>query len=236
MALFIAGAAASVVFAYVGARWIARAIPAEIRPYLPDHAALSMDARALLYTLAVGAVTGVYLRFAPALTCRRIDVNRGLKEGVFRAAGSRFRNLLIVAEVSLALVVLIASGLLVNGLLRMYAAETGFNPRNVVTATVALTKARPGAESLSAPAFFEPSGRASPCHARRRFRRRFHPASVFRRRALRQLHIVLRRRPGTSGYPRRPAHRCHTNYSTPSASRCCAAGLSPNLTGPTPPA
>ena len=155
MALFLAGAAVSVAFGYAGAGWIARAIPADVRQYLPDQAVLSMDARALLYTLVVGAVTGLLFGFAPAMTCRRIDVSQALKEGSFRVAGGRFRNVLIVAEVSLALVVLVASGLLINGLLRMRTAQPGFDPRGVVTASVALTKPRPGSESLSAPAFFE---------------------------------------------------------------------------------
>jgi putative ABC transport system permease protein len=155
VALFVAGAAASVVFGYAGATWIARAIPANVRQYLPNQGALTMDIRALFYTLAVGAVTGLLFGFAPALNCRSLDVNRGLKEGVFQAAGSRVRNILVVAEVSLALVVLVASGLLVNGLLRMRTAQPGFEPRGVVTATVSLTKPRPGAESISGPAFFE---------------------------------------------------------------------------------
>jgi putative ABC transport system permease protein len=155
VALFVAGAAASVVFGYGGATWIARAIPANVRQYLPNQGDLTMDSRALLYTLGVGAVTGLLFGFAPALNCRSLDVNRGLKEGVFRAAGSRVRNILVVAEVSLALVVLVASGLLVNGLLRMRTAQPGFEPHGVVTATVSLTKPRPGAEAIAAPAFFD---------------------------------------------------------------------------------
>jgi putative ABC transport system permease protein len=155
VALFVAGAAASVVFGYAGAAWIARAIPANIRQFLPNQGDLSMDDRALLYTLVVGAFTGLLFGFAPALSCRNLDVNRGLKEGVFRAAGGRVRNILVVAEVSLALVILVASGLLVNGLLRMRAAQPGFEPHGVVTASIALTKPRPGTESTSAAAFFE---------------------------------------------------------------------------------
>lgn len=154
VALFVTGAAASVVFGYAGAAWITHAIPSWVRQFLPNQGDLSMDGRALLYTLAVGAFTGLLFGFAPALSCRSLDVNRGLKEGVFRAAGGRFRNILVVAEISLALVVLVASGLLVNGLLRMRAAQPGFEPHGVVIASIA-PKPRPGAESISVPAFFE---------------------------------------------------------------------------------
>jgi putative ABC transport system permease protein len=154
-ALFIAGAAASLVFGYLGSTWIARSIPVNLRQYLPNQADLSIDSRALLYTLAVGAVTGLVFGLAAALNCRGIDVSRGLKEGVFPAAGGRIRSTLVIAEVSLALVVLVAAGLLVNGLLRMRAAPPGFEPHGLFTAGVRLVHPRTGSDTASGPAFFQ---------------------------------------------------------------------------------
>jgi putative ABC transport system permease protein len=51
--------------------------------------------------------------------------------------------------------VLVASGLLVNGLLRMNATQTGFEPRGLSTAIVVIARPRPGVESISTPTFFE---------------------------------------------------------------------------------
>ena len=75
VALFLAGAAASVAFGYAGAAWIARAIPAEIRQFLPNQADLSLDSRALIYTLGVGALAGLVFGFAPALNCRTVSTS-----------------------------------------------------------------------------------------------------------------------------------------------------------------
>ena len=146
LALFLMAAVLSVLFARWGVNWIAASIPPESRSFLPNFGLLRVDLGTLLYTLAIALVTGLLFGFAPAFHCWRIDVNQGLKDSASRlsAAGgtSRFKNSLIVLETSLALVVLVASGLLVKGLIKMYSAETGFNPHGLVTARVILSDAK----------------------------------------------------------------------------------------------
>jgi putative ABC transport system permease protein len=136
VALFLAGAIASGAVAVFFTRWLADAIPPIVRQYLPHRGALTVDARALLYTLLLGIVTGLVFGVAPALQCRRLDVSRGLKEGPFRVSGGRIRNGLIVAEIALAMLVLVSAGLLIKGLLRMHGDAPGFEPRGLATASV----------------------------------------------------------------------------------------------------
>ena len=142
LTLFLMAAALSVLFANWGVRWIAQAIPPEVRGYLPNSAVLRVDASTLLYTLGIALVTGLLFGIAPALHCGRIDVNHVLKENTARlsagGASALFKNCLIVFETSLALVVLVAAGLLVKGLVRMHARDLGFHPNGLVTARVVL--------------------------------------------------------------------------------------------------
>jgi putative ABC transport system permease protein len=152
IALFLAGAIASVLVAFGFTRWLANAIPPIVRQYLPYRADLTVDSHALLYTLLVGAATGLLFGLAPALECRGFDINRSLKEGATRASGGRIRNGLIVAEIALAMLVLVSAGLLVKGLVRMYTGVLGFDPRGVTTATVFTTNYSPAKSRV---AFFE---------------------------------------------------------------------------------
>ena len=144
--LFLFAAALSVGLSKWGVNWIAQSIPVEFRAYLPDMGRLNVDLAVLIYTLGIGVLTGLLFGFAPAFRCWRVDANRGLKESTSRlstsAGGGRLRNCLIVSEVSLALVVLVASGLLVKGLVRMYSSDPGFNPHGLLTARVMLSDAK----------------------------------------------------------------------------------------------
>jgi predicted permease len=152
VALFLAGAIASVLVAAAITHWLADAIPPIVRQYLPHRADLSVDSRALLYTLLVGSATGLIFGLAPALECRGWDIGRSLKEGAARASGGRIRNGLIVAEIALAMLVLVSAGLLVNGIMRMYGAALGFDPRGVTTATVFTSNYSPAQSRV---AFYE---------------------------------------------------------------------------------
>ena len=144
--LFLLAAGLSVLFAIWGVNWIAQSIPYEVRSYLPNSGALSVDRTTLLYTLAVAVVTGLLFGFAPAIHCWRVNVNDRLKSETARVSASnastRLKNCLVVFEVSLALVVLVASGLLIKGLMRMYTADLGFNPKALSTAEIVLSTAK----------------------------------------------------------------------------------------------
>ena len=146
LALFLLASAASVVFAIWGVHWIADTIPVDVRQYLPDSGALSVDRNTLLYTLGIALASGLIFGFAPAFRCWTLEVNDGLRENTARltggSAGNRLKNGLIVFEVALALIVLITAGLLTKGLVRMYTSAPGFQPNGLMVAQLALSGPR----------------------------------------------------------------------------------------------
>jgi putative ABC transport system permease protein len=112
---------------------------------VPRLTAIRIDPWALGFTLLLSTLTGIIFGLAPALQASRLDLNTALKEGGTRGTGSgshhRLRSLLVVAEVSLALVLLIGAGLLLKSFTRLRETKLGFNPDRVLTASVELPQA-----------------------------------------------------------------------------------------------
>ncbi len=112
---------------------------------VPRLTAIRIDPWALSFTLLLSILTGVIFGLAPALQASRLDLNTALKEGGTRGTGSgsrhRLRSLLVVAEVSMALVLLIGAGLLLKSFSRLRDTKLGFNPDHVLTASVSLPQA-----------------------------------------------------------------------------------------------
>ena len=100
-----------------------------------------VDGRVLGFTALVSLVTGVLFGLVPALGVSRARLTESLKEGGRSSAGGRrsgrTRNLLVIGEVALALVLLVGAGLLVRTLTQLQSVPLGFDPRNVLTMTVA---------------------------------------------------------------------------------------------------
>ncbi|HEY7058335.1 MAG TPA: ABC transporter permease [Vicinamibacterales bacterium] len=124
----IAGAAVTV--------WLLEALFALVPPGLPRFSEVAIDQRVLLFNAVVALATAVLFGTLPALQCSRTDVNDALKEGGRGTASGRrlLRSALVVAEFSLALVLLVGAALLVRSLWRLQHVELGFNPDNVLTA------------------------------------------------------------------------------------------------------
>jgi predicted permease len=95
-----------------------------------------LDIRVLLFTFLVSIATGLVFGLAPALDASRADVVTTLKDETGAVAGGRgkvrLRHVLVVAQVSLSLVLLVSAALLIRSLQRAYAVEPGFNPRGVL--------------------------------------------------------------------------------------------------------
>jgi putative ABC transport system permease protein len=119
--------------------WV-RLLKGLIRAELPTWIAIDLDWRVLIFTLAVSLFTGLIAGLAPALQASKPDLNELLKEGAKGSQGGRqgLRKALIVAEVALAMVLLIGAGLLVKSFLRLQQTDLGFNPDNLLTMRVAL--------------------------------------------------------------------------------------------------
>ncbi len=98
------------------------------------------------FTVLVALVTGVLFGLAPAWQAAKTDLNEALKDGS-KGGGdgarcNRFRHALVVAEVALAFVLLVCSGLLLNSFLRLQRVNPGFDPHNVLTFRIALPASR----------------------------------------------------------------------------------------------
>ncbi|MGH9855775.1 MAG: FtsX-like permease family protein, partial [Blastocatellia bacterium] len=104
----------------------------------------SLDGRALGFTLGVSLLTGIVFGLAPALVASKPDFVAALKEDTPGRGGSvrrlSLRNLLVVAQVALSLVVLIGAGLCVKSLRALQAIDPGFEPAKVMTASFDLSQ------------------------------------------------------------------------------------------------
>ncbi|MEY2507227.1 MAG: hypothetical protein QOH01_1556 [Verrucomicrobiota bacterium] len=106
---------------------------------------VGIDYRVLTFALGVSALTGILFGIVPALQASKLDVTSALKEGGRGAEGHRrtsARSLLLIGEVALSLVLLVGAGLLIKSFMRLQEVRPGFNPHNVLMASVALPGAK----------------------------------------------------------------------------------------------
>jgi putative ABC transport system permease protein len=98
---------------------------------------VEMDTRVLLFALVVSAFTGLLFGMAPALQATRPDLASSMKEEGRASSGGagrrRLRDSLIVAEVALAFVLLVGSGLMMRSFFRLMTVDTGFDATNLLT-------------------------------------------------------------------------------------------------------
>ena len=125
------GGAAGVVVAVLGVRGLIALSP----PGLPRAGAIRVDGAVLLFAAAVSTLVGLVSGLIPALHAARSDPHHELQHGSPRTAGGhrRTRSVLVVAEVALALVLLVSSGLLLRSLDRLFAVPIGFDPAGLLT-------------------------------------------------------------------------------------------------------
>jgi len=103
---------------------------------LPPMFDVTIDARVLAFSLALSLATGVLVGLVPAVRTARDDLHESLKAGgrAATAGGDSLRRALVVAQVSLAVVLLVGTGLLVRSLRELTRAQIGFDPSHVLTA------------------------------------------------------------------------------------------------------
>ena len=104
---------------------------------LPRANEVAVDARVLAFTAAIAVAAGLLAAFAPAWQLTGRDANDALKTGPGRGNSSsgdgRVRNLLVVSEVALALMLLIGAGLLMRSLSGLRGVDPGFDASNILT-------------------------------------------------------------------------------------------------------
>ena len=126
-------------FAYAGAGWAQASFPPV--PY-PANFDLAPDGYVLKWMLAVSVLTGVMFGLAPALLASRTDLINVIKGGVAKPAYGRrrwnLRGVLVVAQVTISLVVLICAGLFIRSLGMVRQTDPGFRSENLVTMMINL--------------------------------------------------------------------------------------------------
>ncbi|MFL6234885.1 MAG: ADOP family duplicated permease [Thermoanaerobaculia bacterium] len=137
--------------------WSVRALVALSPEHLIGDGEVGLNLPVLAFTLAASLLTGALFGLAPALEASRVKLNESLKESSRGNAGSprgrRLRDALIVAEVGLALVLLVGAGLMVRSFVRLQAVDPGFDASRLLTLRVALPSVR-YPDDAKAKAFF----------------------------------------------------------------------------------
>jgi predicted permease len=100
--------------------------------------AIHLDGTAFAFAVGITAFVGLVVGLIPALLASRSDLNRGVQQSSQRTAGGHqlTRRALVVAEVALALVLLVSAGLLLRSLQRLFAIDPGFDASHVLTMQV----------------------------------------------------------------------------------------------------
>ena len=137
LVLSLVGSAAGLLVASWTTRFIASGLPEYLIQANSRVALLHIDTAALGFTLALSLLTSILFGFAPALQLSKIDLNEALKEGG-RTIGSRnrLRSVLVVAEVALAMVMLVGGGLMIKSFWRLSQVKLGYEPEGVLTAKI----------------------------------------------------------------------------------------------------
>ena len=109
---------------------------------IPRSAEIGLDGRVLLFTILISVVTGLFFGLAPLAQVATRNLHDALKASAGRTTGStgaqRFRGLLVIAELSLALVLLIGTGLMVRAFWKLQEVQVGLSPQNVITMRVSM--------------------------------------------------------------------------------------------------
>ncbi len=138
--LGLLGGTAGIVLAYWGVNALGSLIPESV----PQLNPIRVDHVVLLFALAISTVAIFLFGLAPAFLAAKSDPQASLREGGTRsgesAAGGRARSIFAGAEIALAMVLLVAAGLLIRSFSKLTAVSAGFDTAHIVKANVALPR------------------------------------------------------------------------------------------------
>jgi predicted permease len=131
--LFLMGGIAGFAILFFSRKFLLQLVP-ESLPHLND---ISINWGVLLFSLAVSVVAGIVFGLAPAWLMSRFDVNSTLRQEGRGSSGSRERSrarqILVISELALSLVLMIAAGLLLRSFWELFTVQPGFNPDRVMS-------------------------------------------------------------------------------------------------------
>ncbi len=135
------GGALGLGLAEVFRRALLSVLPAE----LPAFVSIGLDSRVLAFTLVMSVATSLLFGLLPALQVSRLDLVEPLKEGARGGASAprrRLKNALVAAEIALAVVLLVATGLLVRSFHSLSQVNPGFRPAGLTAVQINLAGPR----------------------------------------------------------------------------------------------
>jgi predicted permease len=136
--LALAGGAAGIAVGVAALRGLLMLLPAHFLPV-----AVHLDGRVLGFTFAVTLCTSILFGMLPALSARKVDLRSAIASRTVIATGRvRMRQLLIIGEVALTVVLLTAAGLLIRTLVHLETLPPGFNAQGIITAKASLDEVR----------------------------------------------------------------------------------------------
>ncbi|HJQ32686.1 MAG TPA: ABC transporter permease [Pyrinomonadaceae bacterium] len=141
--LALAGGALGLLFAWWGVELLVSFSPGNI-PRLDE---VGLDKGVLLFTFGVSLVTGVVFGLLPALQASKTDLASSLKEGGSRGAttgagASRLRNVLVVSEIAIAVVLLAGAGLMIRSFEAIQGVDPGFRADRILASEISLSGAK----------------------------------------------------------------------------------------------
>ena len=144
--LGLAGGALGLLLAVWGTRAIASLVPEGLTTTFYDLNNIRLDWRVFAFTLGLSVLTGVVFGLAPALTASKPDLINALRNsrsfGLMSFGLRSVRGWLVVAELALAVVLLLGAGLLVRSFNKLMAVDLGFDRENVLTFRVGLPRSK----------------------------------------------------------------------------------------------
>lgn len=145
--LALLGGILGLVLARWGVQLLVRGVPESQLGLMPYLNGLVIDGRIFLFAFSVSLLTGVIFGLAPALQASKTHLTEAMKEGGRSSSGTirrGVRNGLVVAEIALALVLLVGAGLMTRSMFSLLQSNTGFASRNLLTMQVAIPPAKYG--------------------------------------------------------------------------------------------
>jgi putative ABC transport system permease protein len=141
--LSVTGGVLGAILGFAGVRALLVFSPPGLPRIGEDGSAVGVDWRVLAFTLTVSLATGILFGLFPAFSAAGTDVNSTLKESSNRAGTGfregKVRSMLIISEVSLALVLLVPATLLIRTFRALHHVDPGFDAQNVLTLEMSLT-------------------------------------------------------------------------------------------------
>jgi putative ABC transport system permease protein len=141
MVLALLGGAAGIALA----SWGVAAVRATSVQFLPRQYEIEMNATVVVFSIVLSLGTGLLFGLAPAIRLMRDSLHSSLREGARGATAgalARVRNTLVLAEVALAMVLLVGAGLLIRSFDKLTRVDLGFEPAGVLTYSLTIPSAK----------------------------------------------------------------------------------------------